>query len=402
MTKLTAAFVKTAKPGRHGAGGGLYLEVAKGGGKSWVFMWKRNGRRRAMGLGSAAKVSLAVARELAKKAAENVARGLDPIDQRNQQKAKAITFKEAAERCHADNKSGWVKKYADQWLNQLLIHTKRLQTKMVADIFDGDVVKTLRPLWDDQPDLALRIRERIEKVLDWCKVHKYRDDENPARWKGHIKLLMPKLRPKSEWVTHMAAVPYEEMPAFMSRLRDMDDSLHRARALEFCILTAARSNEVFGAQWDEIDFNQKVWTIPAARMKKRKAHVVPLPDRAMTILKDQYEIRSSTFVFPGHRDERPMSNTQMLTVLVQLGVKATVHGFRSTFRDWAGDDLRRFPREIVEHALAHSVGDATERAYRRGTALEQRRELMNAWAAYCERPPQTDNVIPIERKSIPA
>ena len=186
-----------------------------------------------------------------------------------------------------------------------------------------------------------------------------------------------------------------EMPAFMTKLRATDDSLHRARALEFTILTAARSAETFWATWDEIDFTQRLWTVPKERMKSGEAHVVPLSDRAMYILRDQYDTRSSQFVFPGHRDERPMSNTQMLTMLIQLGVKATVHGFRSTFRDWAGDKTH-FPRDLIEMALAHAVGDATERAYRRGRAVEQRRELMNAWAAYCERPPQTDNIIQMD------
>jgi integrase len=249
--------------------------------------------------------------------------------------------------------------------------------------------------------LALRLRERIEKVLDWAKVKKYRDGENPARWKGNLKMQMPSLPKKSERVEHMAALAYDEMPAFMAKLRALDDSLHRARALEFTILTAARSGETFWATWDEIDFTKKLWTIPAARMKKRREHVIPLCDRAIHILKDQYAIRCSQFVFPGHRDNRPMSNTQMLTTLTRLGAKATVHGFRSTFRDWAGDQTR-FARDIIEHALAHAVGDATERSYRRGSALDHRRELMNAWATYCERPPQTDNVIEMWRTEITA
>jgi len=210
------------------------------------------------------------------------------------------------------------------------------------------------------------------------------------------------LKRKVERVTHMAALSYDEMPAFMAKLRAIDDSLHRARALEFTILTAARSGETFGATWDEIDFTQRLWTIRRDRMKAGVTHVVPLSDRVMQILKEQYDTRCSQFVFPGHRDNRPMSSTQMLRLLTELGVKVTVHGFRSSFRDWAGDKTR-FPRDVIELALAHTVGNATERAYRRGTALEQRRELMNAWAAYCERPPQAGNVIELERiKAIPA
>jgi len=385
------------KAGRYHAGVGLYLEISKGGGKSWIFTWKRNGRKRAMGLGSAKTLSLAGARDLAKKKWEIVHGGGDPIDQRNQKKNNAITFSAAASKYHDDKKSGWRSdKYREQWLSQLIAHTRKLHPRMVAEITTEDVVGILRPLWKDKSDLALRIRERVEKVLDWCKVHKYRDGENPAAWRGHLKLLMPALPRKGERVQHMKALPYDEVPAFMEKLRDTDDNLHRARALEFTILTAARSGEVFGAQWAEIDFTKKLWTIAANRMKAKKPHVVPLSDRALTILKDQDAIRSSSFVFPGYRDNRPMSNTQMLAVLQSLKVKATVHGFRSSFRDWAGD-LTRFPRDIIEHALAHAVGDATERSYRRGSALMQRTELMNAWAAYCERPPQADNVIPMER-----
>ena len=403
INQLTAAFVKTAKPGRYGDGVGLYLEVAKGGGKSWVFMWKRNGRRRAMGLGSALRgISLVKARELAKAAAEAIAEGRDPIDERRKRRANAISFSQAVSRCHADIKSGWrSSRHSDQWLASLSIHTKRLSNKFVSEITVHDVVGVLRPLWDRQPDLALRLRERIEKVLDWAKAHDYRDGENPAAWKGNLKLRLPTL-PKNR-KQHMAALPFAEMPAFMAKLRAIDDSLHRARALEFTILTAARSGETFWATWDEIDFSNRLWTVPATRMKAGVAHVVPLSERAMHILRDQYDSRSSQFVFPGHRDNRPMSNTAMLSVLIQLGVDVTVHGFRSAFRDWAGDKTP-FPRDVIEMALAHAVGDATERAYRRGRAVEQRRELMNAWAAYCERPPQAeaDNVISIERKPIPA
>jgi integrase len=265
---------------------------------------------------------------------------------------------------------------------------------MVAEITVHDVVGILRPLWDTQPDLALRLRERIEKVLDWAKANDYRDGENPALWKGNLKLRLPTLPKKRTRVAHMAALPYAGMPAFMAKLRAIDDSLHRARALEFTILTAARSGETFWATWDEINFAEKLWTIPKERMKAGVAHVVPLCDRAMHILRGQYDTRSSQFVFPGHRDNRPMFNTAMLSVLIRLGVKVTVHGFSSAFRDWAGD-LTRFPRDVIEMALAHAVGDATEQAYRRGRALEQRRDLMNAWAAYCERPPQADNIVPM-------
>src|SRR5262249_55855542 len=212
-----------------------------------------------------------------------------------------------------------------------VIHTKQLSNKAVSEITVDHLVHTFKPLWRDQPELALRLRERIEKVLDWCKAHEYRDGENPASWKGNLKLRMPALPKKSTRVRHMVALPHKEMAAFMAALRAIDDNLHRARALEFTILTAARSGETFWATWDEINFADRLWIIPAKRMKAGVAHVVPLCDRAMQILQGQYDTRSSQFVFPGHRDNRPMSNTAMLSVLQALGVDVTVHGFRSSF-----------------------------------------------------------------------
>jgi integrase len=260
IKKLTAAFIKTAKPGRYGDGFGLYLEVAKGGGKSWVFMWKRHGKkRRAMGLGSAHIISLVVARELAKRAAEAVASGIDPIDQRRASRAKAITFAAASVKCHADIGSAWRSdKQRNPWLASLTTHTNRLSNRMVSDITVHDVVGIMRPLWSTQPELALRLRERIERVLSWSKANGYREGENPAAWKDNLKDLLPRLRKKRDRITHMAALPYEEMPAFMAKLRGIDDILHRPRALEFTILTAARSGETFGATWNEIDFTHKL------------------------------------------------------------------------------------------------------------------------------------------------
>jgi integrase len=212
---------------------------------------------------------------------------------------------------------------------------------------------------------------------------------------------MTKPAPKFTRVAHMRALHYDKMPGFMARLRQVEGV--GARALEFTILTAARTGETYGATWDEINFEYGLWTIAGERMKTRQAHIVPLPDRVLQIIKDRFEERSSRLIFPGVKDDQQLSNTAMLYVLERLDIEATVHGFRSTFRDWAGDLMgTRFPRDVVELALAHVVGNATERAYRRGTALEQRRELMNAWAAYCERPPQADNVVTMRRNEIPA
>jgi integrase len=402
INKLTAARVRhEAEPGRYSDGGGLYLEISDSGGKSWIFMWKRNGKRRCMGLGSATTITLVEARELATAARKAVTAGRDPIADRKKERARAITFADAAEQCRTDIGAQWkAERYRQNWLSSLNIHAKSLANKTVGEITADHIERVMRPLWSKQPDLALRLRERIEAVLDWAKAKEYRDGENPARWKGNLKYRMGALPAKSERVQHMVALPYDEIPTFMSKLRAIDDSLHRARALEFTILTVSRSSEVFWAIWDEINFTERLWIIPKQRMKKLREHIVPLSDRAFQIVKAQYETRSSKLIFPGARDDRPMSNTQMLFTLQRLDVPVTVHGFRSTFRDWAGD-LTRYPRDVIELALAHVTGNAVERAYRRGTALEQRRELMNAWAAYCERPPQADNIVPM-RREVPA
>lgn len=403
--KLTAAEVRNKnKPGRYGDGAGLYLEIAEGGGKSWIWMWKRGGRRRCMGLGSASVITLVKARELAKAAAEAVAEGRDPIIERRRARASAVTFAEAAEQCRADIGAKWkAEKYRQNWLSSLTAHASDLANLMVGEITTDHIeYQVMRPLWSEHPDLALRLRERIEQILDWAKARGYRDGENPARWKGNLKYRMGALPAKRERVEHMAALPYDEIPAFMSKLRAIDDSLHRARALEFTILTAARSGETFWAIWDEIDFAEKLWIIPKERMKKPRAHVVPLSDRALQIIQGQHEIRSSRLIFPGARDDRPMSNTAMLSVLQQLDANSTVHGFRSAFRTWAAERTV-FPREVAEAALAHDFGDRTERAYQRGDMFKKRCELMAQWASYCERPPHADNVIPMERnKPIPA
>jgi integrase len=405
INQLSPAKVEHAtKAGRYGDGLGLYLEVSKGGGKSWVLLFKRNGRRRAMGLGSAQKISLKKARELAKDAHAAIAGGLDPIEQRKKHRAKAITFAEAAKQCHAQIGTEWrSERHRAQWLSSLDIHTKRLANKIVSEITVDDVEAVLRPLWTKKLELALRLRERIERVLGWCKVRKYRDGENPAAWKNNLKDSMPTVPKKRERVKHMRALDYVEIPAFMAKLRAIDDRLPRDRALEFTILTAARSGEVFWATWDEIDFAERLWTIPQERMKNNKPHVVPLSDRAMEILQAQYDTRSSRFVFPGHRNNRPMSNTQMLTLMRRMGVDVQVHGFRSAFRDWCGDKMAgEFSRDLFEFALAHTVGNATEEAYRRKSGVELRRKLMDTWAKYCG-PPRADNVIPMERtKGIPA
>jgi integrase len=267
----------------------------------------------------------------------------------------------------------------------------------VSKITTEDVLRVVGPLWNAKVETALRTRARIERVLDYAKGRKYRSGDNPAAWKGNLETMLPKPKPKRERVVHLAALPYRDMPQFMTELRAVEGVA--ARALEFLILTAARSGEALGAQEGEIDFKEKLWIVPAARMKIGQEHRVPLSDRALAILHETERHHANQFLFPGFRDGKPLSDITLTQLLKRLGRNVTVHGFRSTFRDWCGD-CTPFPREIAEAALAHLIGSDVERAYRRGTALEQRRQLMNAWAAYCE--PKADNVIAIRSKPIPA
>jgi integrase len=410
VDRLTPLKVKnlTAKKsiGRHADGAGLYLQIDADGSCSWIFMWKRGGKRRVMGLGSERIVSLGEARKKRKAAERLVEAGKDPIAERiaerNKANTEAMTFGEAAAQCHAMLKSGWRSaKHGADWLPFLAKHAQPLFAKAVDKITPDDVVRVLNPLWNNQQDLASRLRMRIQRVLNWATAKGLRHGDNPAAWEGKLQDWMAKPAPKHTLVRHMRALHYDKMPAFMASLRQVEGV--NARALEFTILTAARTCETYGATWDEINFEHGLWTVPGERMKMRKAHIVPLSDRALQITKDRFEERSSRLIFPGVKDDRRLSNSAMLYVLERLGIDATVHGFRSTFRDWAGDLMAtRFPDDIVELALAHVVGNATKRAYRRGTALEQRRELMNAWAAYCERSPQVDNVVAMRRAEIPA
>ena len=251
-------------------------------------------------------------------------------------------------------------------------------------------------MWNNQPALAQRLRQRIERVLDWAKAKRLYRGDNPAAWQGNLQDWMPKPVAARIRIKPMAALPYAQVPAFMAGLRGIEGV--SARALEFTILTAARSGETFGATWAELDFDDAVWTIPGQRMKVGVMHTVPLSDRALQIVREQFDTRSSQFVFPGYRDGTQLSNTAMLEVQRKLVPGLTVHGFRSSFRTWA-EDRTPYHRE-AEMALAHTVGSETERAYRRGTAFDKRRDLMNAWAAYCEL--KTDNVIALRSKPIPA
>jgi integrase len=387
INKLTAQAAKTSKPGRYGDGGGLYLVVASSKARKWVFRFTHQGNVNEMGLGPASAVSLADARTKADEARKCVARGEDPIKARKEaakQAAGKPSFGECAEELIATMESGWRNaKHRQQWRNTLRDYAARLRTKPVDTITTADVLAVLKPVWQTKPETASRVRGRIEAVLDAARAngHSAENTANPARWRGHLNKLLPKRGKLNRG--HHPVMPFAEVPAFMGRLRERQAV--SALLLEFIILTVARLSEATGARWSEVDKKTKVWTVPGERMKAERDHRVPLTARAIEILEEMEKAKVSDFVFPGTKPKRPLSNmaTDMLLRRMKAG-DVTTHGFRSSFRDWAGE-LTGFPREIAEAALAHAIGDETEQAYRRGDALAKRRKLMEAWASYCDK-----------------
>lgn len=376
-SKLSDAKVRAEKkPGRYSDGGGLYLNVSPSVTKSWIFMWVREGKRREMGLGPYPTVSLSQARTKAHEARTVIQSGEDPLV--NKRKASEPTFGECASQFLSSMEHFWRnEKHRAQWKMTLEVYCETLREMRVSAVATDDVLEVLAPIWNEKPETASRLRGRIERVLDFAKVKGWRSGENPALWRGHLKNVLPPRRRLTRG--HHAAMPFEQVPNFMKRLRTAEAMA--ARALEF-LLTAARSGEVYGATWEEIDLDKALWVIPAHRMKAGTIHRVPLSPRAVELLKDLHDAHLSSFVFPGQRAGRPLSSSAMEMLLRRMKAdKYTVHGFRSAFRDWAGDRTN-FPRELAEAALAHRVGDATERAYRRSDALHRRRELMCAWSEY--------------------
>jgi len=408
MHKLTAVKVaKLNKTGRYGDGGGLWLQVSKWGTKAWQFRYMLHDRARQMGLGSIHTLSLAEAREKAREARALLLDGIDPIDARQGQRqqaraeaAKRITFREAAERYIAAHRAGWKnEKHGEQWTRTLATYAFPVIGNLaVADIDTSHVIKVLEPIWTKKTETASRVRGRMEAVLDWAKARHFRQGDNPARWRGHLDKLLP-AKSKVRKVKHHGAMPYAEVPAFMADLRKQDSV--SARALEFTILTAARTGETIGARWSEFDLKAELWTVPADRIKAGRDHRVPLSDRCLEIIADMpREDDGDGPVFPGVRPGKGLSNMAMLELLRGMTDNGyTVHGFRSSFRDWCAEQTN-YPREVAEAALAHIVGDQTEAAYRRGDALEKRRRLMAAWAGYCTGPlAAVREVTPLRRQT---
>lgn len=379
LNKLTAIQVARLKsPGRHSDGGGLYLSIDDGGRRRWVFMYTRRGKRTELGLGGGRDLSLANARKEAGALRGVLATGGDPKADRAKNTG-VVSFGDCADTYIAAMSPSWRNaKHAAQWRMTLTEYTKPMRDKPVGEIGTQGVLDVLQPLWKRAPETAERLRGRIENVLDAAKAKGLRAGENPARWRGHLDQLLPKRQRLSRG--HHAALAYDAIPAFMAELRLRDAVA--ARALEFTVLTAARSGEVLGAQWPEIDLAKKLWTIPASRMKAAREHRVPLSSRAVEIVKTMAELGCEGYVFPGPKPKAPLSSMAMAMLLRRMQAAVTVHGFRSTFRDWASE-ITGFPHEVCEMALAHVVGNKAEAAYRRGDLFDKRRKLMEAWARNC-------------------
>lgn len=401
LNRLSPRAVATiTKSGRHADGGGLYLSVGAGEARRWVFLFRWRGKLKEMGLGGFSSVPLAKAREKATAARALLADGVNPLEVKHSNAA-VPTFGELADAVVKDLGPQWKnEKHKAQWAATLTTDAAKLRPLRVDRIETADVLETLKPIWNEKPETASRLRGRIERVLEAAKAKGFRKGENPARWKGHLDHVLPKRRKLTRG--HHAALPFADVPAFIGELRARTGMA--ALALEFTILTAARSGEVRGTTWSEIDLKAKLWTVPAERMKAGRIHRVPLCDRAIAILESLKVLadgKGDSLVFPGPKAEGGLSDAAFSALLKRMGMKPgtlTPHGFRSSFRDWAGE-VSTFPRDVAEMALAHAVGDMTEQAYRRGDALEKRRKLMDAWARYCEPRAASRSVVMLTRRA---
>lgn len=404
---------KLTKPGLYGDGGGLTLQITPGGVKSWLFRYMMSGKAYGMGLGPTHTVSLAEARQKALAARKLVIDGINPLAAKKQDQiavalanARMMTFDQCAEAYVSAHKAGWKNaKHADQWTNTLSTYASPVLGQLpVAEIDTALVVKCLTPIWEAKTETASRLRGRIESILGWATTSGYRTGDNPARWKGHLDNLLATIS-KTSRTKHHPSLPWQRMNEFISALRARDGVA--ARAVEFAILTACRSGEVRGAQWAEFNLEKKIWTIPAERMKAGREHEVPLSDAAVAILKAIPD--TGDIVFAGSKGQQ-LSDMSLTAVIRRMngeetpiwvtpnGDRVTVHGFRSSFRMWAAE-ATNFPREVAEHALAHQLPDAVERAYQRGSQFAKRAALMTEWATYCEKAQSRAAVTPIKLRS---
>lgn len=399
INRLTAVQIRSLKSkGLHADGGGLYLRISDGGTKGWVYRYSLNKKARRMGLGSLQTVSLAEARESATEYRKLLKAGLDPIEHRKAERsriiantAKAMSFKECATAYIEAHSAGWKNdKHISQWTNTLTTYVYPVFGSLPVDKIDvGLVLKALEPIWKTKTETASRVRGRIENVLDWATAREYREGSNPARWKGRLDKLLPP-RSKVQKVVHHPALGYEGIGDFMATLRKQDNT--SSLGLEFLILTAARTGEVIGAKWCEFDLKKEIWTIPEERMKMEAEHRVPLSADAMTILTSMKKLATSEYVFNGRDKGCPLSNAAFLQLLKRMKFShITPHGFRSTFRDWTAERTA-YAREVAEMALAHTIENKVEAAYRRGDLFEKRSRMMKDWAVYCSMPSDADVV----------
>jgi integrase len=407
LHRLTALKVtRTLSRGLYADGGGLYLQVARNGSRSWLYRFRLNGKTRHMGLGSLNVVSLADARTAAFECRRLCQAGTDPISQRDSSLAEArltaartMTFDQCAESYIEAHRSGWRNaKHAAQWRNTLKTYAGPALGSLPVQMVDVPaVLKVLEPIWSTKPETASRLRGRIEAVLNWATSRGLRQGENPARWKGHLEMLLPRIS-KVRKVKHHAALPYEKIADFIKSLRNQPGIA--ARALEFAILTGGRTAEVIGANWSEVNLDESIWTIPGIRMKGGKEHRVPLSRQATSILNQMLEARRGDFIFTGFKKKRPLSNMAMLVLLRRMGWAKviTVHGFRTTFRVWA-DERTSFPSDAAELAIAHTISNKVQAAYRRTDMLDKRRRLMQAWADYLDKLREAGKVISLRRKN---
>lgn len=402
MTALAAAALK--KPGLHHDGDGLYLRITPQGGRTWVFRYMHQRVAHSMGLGSGtladARAKVLAARALLDNNQDPLARAKAVRLSKAAELASGTTFKQAATEFIASHKSSWKNaKHAAQWPATLETYVYPVFGNVsVADIDMPMVLKVMKPIWYTKTETAMRVRGRIEAVLDWAKVHEMRSGENPARWRGGLQHALP-AKPQLSLVKHHPALPYSEIAEFMAALRAEEGTA--ARCLEFTILTAARTSEAIGAKWSEIDLKAATWTVPASRIKAAREHRVPLSPAALALLKAQARVCEGDFVFAGRRRGRGLSNRPMAVLVKRMKRKdITVHGFRSSFRDWAAERTS-YANHIVEMALAHAVGDKVEAAYRRGDLLEKRVQLMRDWARFLYSVRQS-RAAKLQRRSAPA
>lgn len=393
MGKLTSKTVqKLAKEGKKGSTGdglGLYLQITAGGSASWIYRFKLQGRERYMGLGAYPDVTLSEARELAADNRKLVRQGVDPLEARIEEEKIAqeavITFTSCAARYIKAHRRSWKNaKHARQWISTLKTYARpKIGKKAVDEISTQDVLEVLKPIWTSKNETAKRVQGRIENILDYAAAHGYRDAVNPARWRGHLDKLLAKPS-RIQKVNHHPAMPYDQVADFLKAVQEY--SSMSSKALQFLILTATRTSEVLNAEWDEIDLENATWTIPADRMKARREHRVPLSKQATTLLSSLPHVKGNSYVFPGMKRARPLSNMALLQFMRGIGYGPSgekgnyvPHGFRSSFRDWTGE-VTSFPRDVAEMALAHTIENKVEAAYRRGDLFEKRRAMMQDWA----------------------